>query len=82
MKRGQITAGLAIAMTGMIITAGSIIFAFGGRIATIETKASNTEGVANDARNKAEDALTQTAAMRQKVDLIYDGLYRNGFIKK
>lgn len=71
---------ISVAMAG--VTLGSILFAFGGRLATIETKATGVEVVAIEAKTKSETALTQTAELKGKVDAIYLGLVRSGLIQE
>ena len=74
--------GGVVALVGATIAVGGIIFGFGGRMATIEANVITVGGTAIEAKEKAETAHLIASVLKEKVDLIYDGLLRQGIVRE
>ena len=81
MTKGFTIAGV-VTLVSAAIAVGGIIFGFGGRMATIEANVITVGGTAIEAKEKAETAHLIASVLKEKVDLIYDGLLRQGIVRE
>lgn len=79
MRKGHIAVGVAAAIFSAVIAGGGILFAFGGRLATIETSGVNAKEIADNANFKANEALLQMATIKNDISWIKASLEDNGF---
>ena len=77
-KKGFVINGLA-AIIGSAIAIGSIVFAFGGRLATIESNVRNQAIETTESRQESKEALkiangfqAEIKAINNKLDMITD----------